>query len=199
MLRANHIFLFAVAACCQPPPRSLHVGSLPEGPPRPEESSMEPNPACVTSLLALVDGRWSDYTGLAGCTRRDLDEAFGASEDSTGELGPSRRWSAPGESRRSIEAIYTNGKLVTVLVRPRWTAEALAPLGPWDEEVPSGYAPSMRQRTWAGRGLIAHVDLSTNQVWTLAAFGASSMEAIRGSPMYRLGGSEHVIKVEPIR
>jgi len=186
----------ATAACCHPatttlaPPPAKDPTSMPES-----WRTLPPVPACATAFAALRTGDFSAWNGLTGCTRRDAEDAFGPSEAFTGLLGPGRRHVVEGVGPMGVHVAYNGDHVVAVALAPTWTADRLAPLGPPDDESPSGDGIEHRQLTWAERGLIAHISQLDTALWIVVAFAPSPLDVVRTSSLFHLGIHER--RIEP--
>lgn len=192
---AGALFALAGSACCSPRAAPAPPTPLPEDAAvtdDPSWRSLPVTPGCAEALAALRDGAFADWRGLAGCGRRELEDAFGPSEAFTGVLGPGRRHLPADSAPFGVQVGYAGATVLAVAVQPRWTAEALAALGPADDDIPSGFGPEYHQLTWTERGLIAHVAHVGSQVWLAVGFAPVPLDALATSPLYRLGVRERV-------
>ena len=149
-------------------------------------------PACAGAFAALRAGDFADWKGLSGCTRRDVEDAFGPSEPFTGVLGPGRRHVADDLGPAGVHVIYDGDRVAAIALFPRWSADRLAPLGGPEDESPSGDGVEYTQLTWAERGLMAHVSRLDRSLWIIVAFEPAPLDAIRTSPLFHLGIHERV-------
>ncbi len=141
-------------------------------------------PGCVAALTALKEGRLTEFTGLAGCTRADADAVFG-----TAAPGRPTRYPASGIASNGAELAFAGDALVRVVLSRPSLATAPAPLlGEPESSMGSRLAGATKQWIYASRGLALHYREAEQRYIAVVAFPAMTVDAYLASSLSKMEG-----------
>lgn len=131
---------------------------------------------CVDALGSLRSGDIDQWHGLVSeCSRQEAERVFGntgSDPDGTAILGDQLtafRSYGPSEFAPYGFTVWFSGKAIRCVQvnTPQLVRPLEAMIGPPEAVVPSRLKSSLEQRIYARRGLIAHVDVSSQSVFRI--------------------------------
>lgn len=141
-------------------------------------------PGCREALAALVAGRLAGFTGLGGCTRADVDAAFG-----TAASGRPGHYPAAGIAANGIDVLFDGDRPVRVVMsRPTLGPAPEQLLGPPESAMGSKLGGATKQFIYPSRGLALHYRAAEQRYIAVVAFPVMTVDEYLASPLAGMSG-----------